>query len=182
MITCNSALAAIAVGVALFALGVYGVIGPEFSMLLAALGILVLLFGIAFLLSTLRPFRLSAPHSYVVGIAVAAAALHAYARIYNSSGDPSLDFLVWPMVPYALCITLSAFAGIRVSVIAGAAIALVFDLWGHYSVFVNPDKGSTAALALLFIPLWSTIIVVPVATFIAWSITQRRRCSQDNTP
>ncbi|MCX5885673.1 MAG: hypothetical protein NT096_07170 [Proteobacteria bacterium] len=179
MIIRNMALAAIAIGVVLFVLGVYGVIGPDFSVLLAGIGILTLLFGIAFLLRALRPFHLSAPHPYVLGVAVAAAVLHAYEHVYRNSGDPSFGFLVWSMVPYFLCLTLSAFAGTRAPAIAGAAMALVFDLWGHYSVFINP-KSSTAALVLLFIPLWSTIIVVPVVTFIAWSITRRRRSSQND--
>jgi len=174
MVTRNLAFTTIAIGVVAFVAGIYGVIGPEFSVLLAGLGLLALLCGIAFLLSATRPWRLSTPHPYVIAIAVVAAGLHAYEHVYKSSGGPSIGFLLWSMMPYGLCLTLSAFPATKVSVIAGAAIALAFDLWGYYSVFVNP-QGSTAALALLFIPLWSTVIVVPLATFVAWSITQRRR-------
>ncbi len=181
MITRNLALTTIAIGVVAVVAGVYGVIGPESSVLLAGLGLLALLCGIAFLLLTTRPLRLSAPHAYVMGIAVVAAGLHAYEHVYKSSGGPSIGFLLWSMVPYGLCLTLSAFPATRVPVIAGAALTLVFDLWGHYSVFVNP-QGSTAALALLFIPLWSTVIVVPLTTFVAWSITQRRRSAQADAP
>ena len=47
---------------------------------------------------------------------------------------------------------------------AGALSALALDLLTFYSVFVAP-KRSTAALALLFTPLWSTLVVVPVAVF-----------------
>ena len=181
MVTRKLALTILAVGVVAFVAGVYGVIGPESSILLAGLGLFALLFGVGFLLSATRPWHLSAPHPYVIGIAIAAVALHAYEHVYKNAGDPSPGFLLWAMVPYVLCLSLSAFAGIRASVIAGGAVALAFDLWGHYSVFINP-KGSTAALALLFIPLWSTIIVVPLATFIAWSISQRRSSSQGNAP
>jgi hypothetical protein len=78
------------------------------------------------------------------------------------------------MVPYCLSLFLSSFRTLRTPAIAGATLALVFDLAGHYSVFVNP-QGSTAALALLFIPLWSTIIVVPAATFIAWFVARMVR-------
>ena len=181
MVTRKLALTILAVGVVAFVAGIYGVVGPDFSILLAGLGLLAVLFGTGCLLSATRPWRLSAPHPYVVGIAVAAAALHTYEHIYKSAGDPSLGFLVWGMAPYLLCLSLSAFPGTRAPVIAGGAVALAFDLWGHYSVFINP-KGSTAALALLFIPLWSTIIVVPLATFIAWSVSQRRRSSQGDAP
>ncbi len=181
MVTRNVALTTIAVGVVAFVAGVYGVIGPDLSVLLAGLGLIALLCGIAFLLSVTRPWRLSTPHPYVLGITVLAAALHVYEHVYNSSGDPSIGFLLWAMVPYGLCLTLSAFPATRAPVIAGAALTLAFDLLGHYSVFINP-KRSTAALALLFIPLWSTIIVVPLATFIAWSIAQRRGSSQPMRP
>ena len=121
------------------------------------------------------------PHPYVAGIVVAAAGLHAYENMYKSAGDPSLGFFLWPMVPYAACLALSAFPGTRVAVIAGGALALAFDFWGYYSVFVNPES-STAALNLLFIPLWNTIIVVPAATFITWAVIQSRRGSQSDVP
>lgn len=181
MINRNLALTTIAIGVVAFVGGVYGVIGPEYSMLLARLGLLALLCGILFLLLATRPWRLSSPHPYVMGIAVVGAGLHAYEHMYKSSGGPAIGFLLWSMLPYGLCLTLSAFKTTRVLVIAGAALTLAFDLWGHYSVFVNP-KGSTAALALLFIPLWSSVIVVPLATFVAWFITQRRRSPQGKAP
>lgn len=173
MITRKLGVTILAVGVVAFVAGVYGVIGPESSMLLAGLGLLALLFGVGVLLSATRPWCLSAPHKYVIGIAISAVALHVYEHAYKSAGDPSFGFLLWAMVPYVLGLSLSAFVRIRAPVIAGAAGALAFDLWGHYSVFINPE-GSTAALVLLFIPLWSTLIVVPLATFIAWFISQKR--------
>lgn len=181
MATRNSALITIAVGVVAFVAGVYGVVGPEFSVVLAGLGLLGLLCGTAFLLWATRPSCLLVPHSCVLGITVIAAGLHAYEHIYKNSGGPSIGFLLWSMVPYGLCLTLAAFPATRVPAIAGAALTLAFDLFGHYSVFVNP-KGSTAALALLFIPLWSTVIVVPLATFIAWFITQTRRSPEGDAP
>lgn len=181
MLASKLALAAFVVGVVAFVAGVYGVAGPEFSIGLAVFGLLALLFGIGHLLSATRPWRLTVPHSFVVGIAVAAAALHAYEYLYKSSGEPSFGFLLWAMIPYFLCLLLSAFPATKVPVIAGGALALAFDLWGHYPVFIVP-KGSTAALALLFIPLWSTIIVVPLATLVAWFVLQRRRNSQGNAP
>ena len=181
MLAHKLAPAILAVGVFVFGAGVYGVAGPEFSIGLAVLGLLALLFGTGLLLSAERPWRLTVPHPYVVGIAVAAAALHAYEHIYKSAGDPSVGFLLWAMIPYFLCLSLSAFPQTKAPVVAGGALALAFDLWGHYSVFIDP-KGSTAALVLLFIPLWSTIIVVSLATFIAWFVFQRRRNSQGNAP
>lgn len=128
-----------------------------------------------------RPCRRSAPHPYVVGLTVTAAALHAYEHLYQSSGGPSIGFLLWAMVPYGLCLALATFPATRGPVIAGAALAFAFDLWGHYAVFVNP-RGSTAALVLLFIPLWSAILVVPLATLAAWLIERRHGSSTAGTP
>jgi hypothetical protein len=168
------ALVIVGLGIAAFVGGVYGVIGSELSFLLAGLGMLGSLVGVALLLAATRPWNLSAPHGAVVGIAVLGAALHGYEHLYKSSSDSSMGFLLWSMVPYLLCLLLSAFPAVRTSVIAGAVLALVFDVWGHYSVFVDPQS-STAALALLFIPLWSSIVVVPVGTLIAWLVARGRR-------
>jgi hypothetical protein len=85
------------------------------------------------------------------------------------------------MLLYALSLTLSSFQAIRKSAIAGAVLALIFDMWGHYVVFINPDS-STASLVLLFIPLWSTIILVPASTFILWLIIRRPIISQKINP
>jgi chromate transport protein ChrA len=60
-----------------------------------------------------------------------------------------------------------------VAAIAGAIVALLFDLVTHYDAFVNP-KGSTAALALIFVPLWNTLVFSPVAIFVAWLFLRRR--------
>lgn len=181
MVIRNLALTIIAAGIVAFVTGIYGVIGPDFSVLLAGLGLLALLCGTGLLLATMRPWRLSAPHPCVVALTLIATVLHLYEHVYKSSSDPSFGFLLWSMVPYGLCLALSAFRSTKAPVVAGAALTLAFDLWGHYAVFVNP-QGSTAALALLFIPLWSTIIVVPLATFIAWSIAQKRRSPQGDAP
>ncbi len=172
MINRNLALIPIATGIVAFVVGIYGVIGRH-SLLLSGLGLLAMLCGIAFLLMAIRPWRLSAPHPYVIGIAVVAAGLHTYEHIFLGEGSVSIGFLLWSMVPYGLCLILSAFPVTKVPVIAGAALTLAFDLFGHYSVFINP-QGSTAALVLLFIPLWSLVIVVPLTTFVVWAITHRR--------
>ncbi|HEY7712232.1 MAG TPA: hypothetical protein VIG57_19630, partial [Candidatus Entotheonella sp.] len=137
--------------------------------------------GAGFLITVARPLRLSAPHPGVLLIAVLAFALHAYEHLYMSAGNPSLGFLVWSMAPYCVAFAVSLFPATRAPVLAGAALALAFDLWGHYSVFANP-QGSTAALALLFIPLWSTIIIIPLATLLAWVIGQRRTGHAGNAP
>jgi hypothetical protein len=109
---------------------------------------------------------------YASAIVAVAAALHAYEQLSKSS-DPSAGWFLWAMVPYAVCafVILISRSGIPGAI--GVSIALAFDLIAHYDVFVNP-KGSTAALALIFVPLWSALVFAPVAMLLAW-LTIRRR-------
>jgi len=41
------------------------------------------------------------------------------------------------------------------------------DAWTYYEVFFHP-KGSTAALALLWMPIWNPVLVVPIGAFVGW--------------
>jgi hypothetical protein len=170
MIPRNISLTVIAVGIIFFVSGVYG-IARNYSLFVVGSGILFILFGVIFLLLASRPLQLSVPHFCVIAFAIAAIGLHAYEEFYKSDGAPSIRYLLWAMMPYGLCIVLSAFRKIRKVVILGIIFAFVFDLWGYYAVFINPQS-STAALVLLFIPLWNTVILVPLMTFIAWLITK----------
>lgn len=45
--------------------------------------------------------------------------------------------------------------------------ALAADVFMHYSVFVAP-KGSTAALGLLFMPLWNLLLIGPAGALLCW--------------
>ena len=55
----------------------------------------------------------------------------------------------------------------------GVSVAFALDLLAHYDVFVNPTS-STAALALLVVPLWSALLFAPVVMLIAWLAVRRR--------
>jgi hypothetical protein len=181
MVRRNLALILIAASVVLFVSSLYGLFTTTFFFPVVGLSSLTLVLGLILLLWAARPWNLAAPHSWVIGITMAAIGLHVYEHIYKSSGDVSIGFSLWPMLPYALSLTLSSFQAIRKSAIAGAVLALIFDMWGHYAVFINPDS-STASLVLLFIPLWSTIILVPASTFILWLIIRRPIISQKINP
>jgi hypothetical protein len=169
----------IAAGLLFFVTGVYGVT-RQLSTLTSGLGIVLAIGGISLLLWVSRPWRLTSPNLYVIGITIGTFALHSYEHFLKSEGDPSLGYLIWAMIPYAFSLLLSSFSSLGSYVISGAVIAFGFDIWGHYTVFINPQS-STAALALLFIPLWSTIIMVPLATFFGYSIG-KKRLSRRATP
>jgi hypothetical protein len=67
----------------------------------------------------------------------------------------------------------SSYPATRVPAIAGASVALCFDLVAHHVVFVL-STSSTSALLMLFIPLWSTLIFSPLAIFVVWLFLRRR--------
>lgn len=98
-------------------------------------------------------------------------ALHTYTMVFRAEGPASLFLLglfVWSCLPYAL----AAFGLSRIVqalFAAGYAIgALAGDVFMHLSVFVFP-KGSTAALGLLFMPLWNLLALGPLGALLAWA-------------
>jgi hypothetical protein len=111
-----------------------------------------------------------------IGVVAVAAALHAYEELAKSSA-PSLGWFVWSMVPYGVCLIVLLRAKSGIPGAFGSSIALALDLIAHYNVFVNP-KSSTAALALLFVPLWSALVFAPAAMVVTW-LAIRRRTGRD---
>jgi hypothetical protein len=106
--------------------------------------------------------------SRIAALAIFAAAfmLHAYQQLLLIP-SPNIAWFLWSMLPYGICglILLRTKSGIPGA--AGAVIAFAWDLAAHYDVFIHP-RSSTAGLAMLFVPLWSSVIYVPVAAWISW--------------
>jgi hypothetical protein len=172
-------LAAIAAGVVALVAGIYGWFG-DVSIALAGLGLLVCVVGLGALLSAQSSTNLTAPHPYVYVPLALAVLLHGYENLARSS-DVSYGWFVWALLPYGLVLALSCFRGTREASIAGGVVALLLDGLVHYDVFVNP-QGSTAALALIWIPIWSTLIFVPIATLVARLVIRRRTGTPINAP
>src|SRR5690242_18881078 len=135
--------------------GVFAWLG-DVSVTLAGVGLIVLLVGAGTLLSTQSRSSVSNPHPAVYAILVIAIAVHAY---HHLTSESSPGFFAWALVPYAVALTIACFRGARIAVAAGAALALALDVWTYY-VVAHPTS-STAGLALLWMPLWNAIIVVP---------------------
>lgn len=101
----------------------------------------------------------------------AGVALHLYTALFKAEGGMGaiaflIGLLLWSCAPYAIAALLAQ--GRRVLWGLGAAAAcLVADGFMHYSVFVAP-KGSTAALGLLFVPLWNLLVVGPAGALLCW--------------
>jgi len=105
-------------------------------------------------------------------VVATAAALHGYEQLAKAA-SPKLTWFLWAMMPYALCVIVMFFSNSATPALLGSCVALGFDVLAHHDVFVDP-RGSPAALALLFVPLWNTLIFAPAAMLISWAVIRRR--------
>jgi len=53
--------------------------------------------------------------------------------------------------------------------LSGSVAPVIIDLFTYYSVFIKPGS-STASLALLWIPIWNTVIFLPLGLLIGFGI------------
>ena len=148
---------------------VFGWLG-EVSVALAGIGLIVLLIGSGALLSTQSRSQVLRPHPAILVVVASAIAVHAYHQL-NSTLDPSLGFLAWTLLPYVVVLIIACFKGTRIPVVAGAAFALAVDVWAYYDM--AHSTSSTASLALLWTPLWNTIVIVPAGTFLTWFLMRK---------
>jgi hypothetical protein len=179
MTRATKSFAGVVCGVVLVVAGLFGWFG-EVSFLVAGAGLAVLLVGAGGLLSTQSRTQLRVPHPAVWGLLTFAIVFHVFQNLRMMSADFSYGWFLWALLPYGLVLVLSCFQGTRISVIAGAALALAADAWNCYEV--ARSTSSTASLNFIWIPIWNTIIVVPMATFLAWLLLRRRHPGSANAP
>jgi len=115
---------------------------------------------------------LSASRIAALAVMSMAVLLHAYEQVANST-PPSIGWFLWSMLPYGVCLLFLLRSRSGVPGATGAGVALVWDAITHYEVFVHPTS-STAALALIFVPLWSALLFSPIAMLIAWLVVRKR--------
>lgn len=111
------------------------------------------------------------PPVALVAPVVAGVALHAWHAI-GALTPFALGVFAWSLVPYALCVMAGTVPALRRAAVVAAIVVLAIDAWVHYTVFVAPTS-STAALALLFAPLWSTLVFAPAALLATWALARR---------
>lgn len=157
----------IACGVSVFLGALYGIFGSA-SPILGMVGLGILVLGLVELLVSLRGSSSFRPNLATVVLVVFGIALHVYEQTLGSAPF-SLGWLLWALVPYALCLFASSVPATRIPSIVGTTVVLLFDLLVYYDVFVNPTS-STAGLAFIFAPIWSSLVFAPVATLAAWLI------------
>jgi len=112
-----------------------------------------------------------------LGVCVLGALLHGYTVLFNTDGG-TLDFggvlfllglFLWSCAPYTICAVVAGRYNWPAPAVGAATGILAFDCYVYYSVFVAPT-GSTAALALLFAPLWNLVVVGPLGAIISWPL------------
>lgn len=113
------------------------------------------------------------PKRLALIVAMVALCLHLYQGLALAT-EFSLGWLLWALVPYAVSLVVLARSRSGVPALSGVSVALALDLVAHYDVFVHPTS-STAALAMIFVPFWSTLLFCPVAILLAWLVVRRRR-------
>jgi hypothetical protein len=106
--------------------------------------------------------------------AVGGIVLHAFTVLFKAEGGASLFLLglfLWSCAPYAICIFLALRGTSFLSALGGAALALCADCYMFWSVFLHP-KSSTAALGLLFMPLWNLVVFMPLGMLIGHGLSK----------
>jgi hypothetical protein len=112
-----------------------------------------------------------------LSLIVAAAVLHGYEHRVLSAETSEWLFFLWSMAPYIACLLILILSAESVHVISASAVALALDGLMHYSVVTSDN--STAVLGFVWMPLWNTIIFVPLAMWVTLIIIRRRRVQQN---
>ena len=83
---------------------------------------------------------------------------------------------VWQILPYFLCAIALVLMRSALPALPAACVVVFFDALTMHDVFIAPTR-STAALALLWMPLWNLIIFAPLTLFLTWLVLrlQERR-------
>jgi len=97
--------------------------------------------------------------------------LHLKTAFWESSEVNSfaLQVLAFSLLPYLIIL---AFRKSSYGALCAAIVIFLFDLYMHLEVFVWPSS-STAALGLLFLPLWNLVLFLPIS-FLAGKFLEKR--------
>ena len=159
-----------AAGAAAAMLGLYGAFGPA-SALVAPAGLASVVVGAGLLLVALRRARLARPSPALGALVAAGVALHGWHAI-GASGAFALVLFAGSLIPYALCLLAGLVPTLRGPALVAACVVLAVDAYAHYATYVAPSS-STAALVLLFAPLWNVLVFAPAALLAAFALARR---------
>jgi hypothetical protein len=96
--------------------------------------------------------------------------------LFLAADGPVTGFLVGLLaasaLPYLLCLGVLQWTRSVGAALGGLLAIALFDAWMYWSVFIAP-RGSTAAVGLVFAPLWKTFILLPIGAVIGRVIEAR---------
>lgn len=98
--------------------------------------------------------------------------LHLYTALFEADGGLNLfliGLLLWSCLPYAAWALCARWPASQTFALGAAAASLAADGFMHYSVFIAPGS-STAAIGLLFMPMWNLIAIGPAVGMAVWGV------------
>jgi hypothetical protein len=81
----------------------------------------------------------------------------------------AVGLLVWSCLPYVGGVALLKFSRFPHAAVGCIAVPLIADAFVYYQVFVRPTS-STAAVGLVFMPLWNLVILGPIGATAGWFV------------
>jgi glycopeptide antibiotics resistance protein len=110
---------------------------------------------------------------------VAGLVLHltTFLRAEGGVSSFSIGLLIWSLLPYVVVIIILHPMNKPQRALGATGTILFMDLWMYKEVFVTPGS-STAALGLLFMPLWNMIIFIPLGFLLGWLFLERKQKSE----
>ena len=100
---------------------------------------------------------------------IVAFALVHVGSLFLAADGPVTGFLAGLLaasaLPYLLCLGVLKWTRSVGATLGGLLVIALFDVWMYWSVFVAP-RGSTAAVGLVFAPLWKTFVLLPIGAVI----------------
>jgi hypothetical protein len=122
------------------------------------------------------------PKKYIYIVIALGLLLHAYTATVKSEGGLtafSFKLMIWSWVPYLICLALN-FLVKPLTVFPAAILTFLLDIFNYYTVFINP-KSSTAAIGLLWVPLWNIILFIPAGLLVEKIIVTVLARKQNNS-
>jgi hypothetical protein len=112
----------------------------------------------------------------IYGGVVTGIALHVSTAFFQSSEGVNaftLSLMAWSIAPYLVPLVMLPMNQAKKSLGFLTAV-LIIDVWTYFDVFIFPSK-STAAIGLLFAPLFNLIIFGPLGCLLAWFFIEKKK-------
>ncbi len=93
----------------------------------------------------------------------------------------SIVWWLWSLGPYFAGAVILFLLKRPHATVGALVVPALLDAGNFYSVFIHPES-STAALGMLFVPLWNLVAFVPIGGAIGWWVGNRIRTTAQDMP